>query len=58
MNTNLRKARNKGKLGKFIKEHEADPPGDLDKFDAILKSATQGTGKEAPKASSQDASDD
>lgn len=54
----LKKAREQGQLPAFIKEHEADPPGDLDKFDAILKSATQGTGKEAPKASSQDASDD
>ena len=56
--TNLRKAREAGKLSKFIKEHEADPPGDRDKFDAILKSATQGSDPKAPKASSQDASDD
>ena len=55
--TNLKQAR-KGKLDKFIKEHEADPPGDLDKFDAILKSATQGTVKATPKASPQGASDD
>ncbi len=55
--TTLKDAR-KGKLEDFIKEHEADPPGDLDKFDAILKSATQGSGSKAPKASSQDEADD
>lgn len=54
----LSEARKTGKVEDFIKEHEADPPGDLDKFDAILKSATQGSGSKAPKASSQDVSDD
>ncbi len=50
---NLKTARQTGNTEDFIKEHEADPPGDLDKFDAILKSATQGSGKAVPKASSQ-----
>ena len=34
--TTLKEAR-KGKLDKFIKEHEADPEGDLDKLDELLK---------------------
>jgi len=55
--TNLKQAR-KGKLDKFIKEHEADPEGDLDKLDAVIKRPTQGTAKATPKASPQDASDD
>ena len=53
----LKKAR-KGKLSQFIKEHESDPDGDLDKLDAAIKRPVRGTAKEAPKASSQDASDD
>lgn len=54
---NLKKAR-KGKIEEFIKEHEADPDGDLDKLDALLKRPTQGSGKATRPASSQDASDD
>jgi len=54
----LKDARQKGKLTDFIKEHEADPDGDLDKLDALIKRPTQGTGKATPKASSEDASDD
>ncbi len=34
--TNLKEARKKGKIDKFIKKHEADPDGDLDKLDAML----------------------
>jgi ribulose bisphosphate carboxylase small subunit len=55
--TTLRDAR-EGKLDKFIKEHEADPDGDLDKLDDVIKRPTQESGKEAPPTSSQDASDD
>jgi len=55
--TNLRSAR-KGKLEDFIKEHEADPEGDLDKLDDAIRRPFQGSEKEAPKASPQDASDD
>ena len=55
--TTLRDARKKG-LEKFIREHEKDAPGDLDKLDAVIKCPVRGTGKEAPKASSPDASDD
>ena len=55
--TNLKDAR-KGKLNKFIKEHEADPDGDLDKLDALIKRPIQETAKADQKASSQDASAD
>lgn len=55
--TNLKQAR-KGKLKEFIKEHEADPEGDLDKLDELLKRPVRGSEKEARKASSQDADDD
>ncbi len=48
----------KGNIDKFIKEHEADPDGDLDKLDAVIKRPTQETAKAIRKASSQDASDD
>jgi len=48
----------KGKIEGFIKEHEADPDGDLDKLDAVIKRPTQGSEKATRPASSQDASDD
>lgn len=56
--TTLQKARKSGKIEDFTKEHEADPDGDLDKLDAVIKRPTQGSGKAARPASSQDASDD
>lgn len=49
--TNLREARKKGKLEDFIKEHEGDPEGDLDKLDEALKRPRSGTSKEAPATS-------
>ena len=52
--TTLKQAREEGKLKDFIKEHEADPAGDLDKLDAFLKKPFQETDKATPKASSQD----
>lgn len=55
--TNLKQAR-KGKIEDFIKEHEADPEGDLDKLDEVIKRSTRETGKATRPASSQDASDD
>jgi ribulose bisphosphate carboxylase small subunit len=55
--TTLRDARN-GDMEKFIKEHEADPEGDLDKLDTVIKRPNQGTVSEAPKASSQVSDDD
>jgi hypothetical protein len=54
---NLKKARD-GKIEEFIKEHEADPEGDLDKLDALIKRPTQGNEKATRKASPQESSDD
>lgn len=56
--TNLKKARQKGVIENFIKEHEADPDGDLDKLDDVIKRPVRESGKATQKASSQDASDD
>lgn len=56
MNT-LKDAR-KGDLEAFVKEHEADPDGDLDKLDEAIKTSFQESGKEAANASSQNASDE
>lgn len=55
--TNLREAR-KGKIEDFIKEHEDDADGDLDKLDAVIKRPTQGSATKAPKASPAASSDD
>lgn len=54
----LKEAREKGKIDDFIKEHETDPDGDLDKLDAVIKHRTQESGSKARSASPQDASDD
>ena len=55
--TNLKQAR-KTKIDDFIKEHEADPDGDLDKLDALIKRPTQESGKATRPASPQESSDD
>jgi hypothetical protein len=55
--TTLRDAR-KGNLEDFIREHEKDAPGDLDKLDAALKHPSQGTSKATQAASKPDGSDD
>lgn len=54
---NLRKAVKEGRLEDFIREHEKDGQGDLDKLDATIKKPVQ-TSSKAPKASSRDESDD
>ena len=54
---NLKKAR-ESNLEDFIKEHEADPEGDLDKLDALIKRPTQGSEKATRPASPQASSDD
>lgn len=54
--TTLKKAIKEGKLEDFIREHENDAPGDLEKLDKVLKRPDKS--KATPKASSQDASDD
>ena len=55
---NLKKARKRQKIEDFIKDHEADPSGDLDKLDAVIKRPVQGSEKATHPTSSQDASDD
>jgi len=57
MPTTLREAR-KGKIEEFIREHEADPDGDLNKLDALIKRPTQGSEKATRPTSSQGSSDD
>ncbi|SMX36806.1 hypothetical protein OCA8868_01112 [Octadecabacter ascidiaceicola] len=54
---NLKTAR-KGKIEEFIKEHEADPDGDLDKLDALIKRPTQGSEKATQPTSIPASSDD
>lgn len=53
----LRQARDEGKLDQFAKDHESDPPGDEDAFNATLASMA-GTSKAVPEASSPDDCDD
>lgn len=55
--TNLREAREQGKLDEFAKERDNDAPGDGDAFNRALRSMA-GTSKEAPEASSPERSDD
>lgn len=54
----LKEARKKRDLEEFIKEHEADPDGDLDKLDELIRRLDQGSGKATPKASPEASSDD
>lgn len=54
--TTLKEAREQGKLDQFIKEHKGDPKGDPDAFNRAVRSMAR-TSKEAPGASSRDASD-
>lgn len=54
--TTLRDARKEGKLDKFIKEHEKDATGDLDKLDKAIKRPDRGMSSKPPKASSRDGS--
>lgn len=54
----LKKAIKEGKLKQFIKEHEKDEPGDLEKLDEALKRPASEKSKEAPKSSSRDNRDD
>lgn len=54
----LRKALREGRLEDFIRQHESDPPGDLERLDKTLKRPPSGKSKEAPKASSRRDRDD
>ncbi len=55
--TTLREAREKGQMDKFIAEHEADAPGDMDKLDAAIKRPSVGTEKSDQAASKPDSGD-
>jgi hypothetical protein len=57
MMATLREAR-EGNIEYFIKEHEADPDGDLDKLDAVIRRPVQETGKANLRASSRASDDD
>lgn len=55
--TNLRQARESGKLDQFAKEHAADAPGDEAAFNRALQSMA-GKSKAVPAASKPDRSAD
>lgn len=55
--TNLKEAREQGKLDQFIKEHEADPEGDADAFNRAVRAMAQKS-KVVPQASSPSNPDD
>jgi hypothetical protein len=54
----LSQARTPEDLEEFIKEHAADPDGDLDKMNALRNRPTQGSAKATRTASPQGSSDD
>ena len=54
----LQEARKTGALERFMREHEADPPGDMDKLDATIKRPSAGTAKSDQVASKPDSGDD
>lgn len=56
--TTLREAREKGRIDKFIAEHEADAPGDMDKLDAAIKRPSAETAKSDQAASKPGSGDD
>ncbi len=55
--TNLRKAREEGKLDQFAADREADAPGDEEAFNRALQSMS-GTSKAVPEALSPPDCDD
>lgn len=54
----LREARKEADLESFIKEHEGDEPGDLDKIDKVILRSVQESESEAPQSSYEASSDD
>lgn len=59
-NKSLKDARKEGDLEGFIKEHEKDKPGDLEKLEKAIRRPAQAqeTGSKARKASRKASSDD
>ena len=54
---NLKETR-KGDIDDFIREHEADPDGDIDKLDALIKRPFRGSEKATRPASDEKSSGD
>jgi hypothetical protein len=54
----LKRAIEEGDLESFIKEHEADDHGDLDKVGEVIRRTIQESESEAPQSSSEASSDD
>jgi len=54
----LSKALMSNDLESFIKEHETDASGDLDKVEAVIQRTIQESESSAPKTSSKASSDD
>ena len=48
----LKQAREQGKLGQFLREHQRDADGDPEAFNRVVEAMAQ-TSPEAPKASSR-----
>ncbi len=51
---NLKEAIANNKLDEFIKEHENDAPGDVEKAKRIIQSMAHGTSKSTPGTSKPD----
>ena len=58
MTKSLKQAREKSDFESFIKEHEDDEPGDLDKVDKVIKRSSQEKSSEARQAYREVSSDD
>ena len=58
MPKSLKDARKEGKLKTFVREHENDAPGDLDKLEKAIRKPSQGSASKARKASPAASSDD
>lgn len=54
---NLKKAREKGELDKFIKEHEKDAPADKERLEKTIDSLSRGKKKSARETSESDSSE-
>ena len=55
--TTLKEARRSGTLEKFIREHEKDAPGDMDKVNVAIRRPSRETGKLSQEASTPDSGD-
>lgn len=54
--TNLKEAREKGKLEEFIKEREKDAPGDKERLEKAISDLSKGKKKSTGETSDPDAS--